>query len=294
MLGQHFLIMKTATKLKLMRTIMVPIWFLRSSFGWPMAVRAERLGLQWELDLREAIDACLYVTGSYEPELVKYYRREILKGSVVLDIGANRGAHTFPLAQAVGIEGTIYAIEATGFGMAKLREQQRLNPEIAARVRPSQLFLGDSAEPISAEQGVSASWDISLPVGDSGRNILDGGYSYPVTGAEPTTLDAWVAREKISRIDLVKLDVDGNEVIVLRGAQKTLRHFRPKLLMELSPIHYRDAVPGGPTFREQIELVFRAGYRLETLGGRRLPSDSASIEAMIPWGTLVNVVGIPR
>ena len=49
------------------------------------------------------------------------------------------------------------------------------------------------------------------------------------------TLDSYVSKKNISRIDLIKLDVDGFEGKVIRGALETLKRFKPKIIIEVAP-----------------------------------------------------------
>ena len=56
----------------------------------------------WELDLREGIDFAIYLQGGFEPAALAGGVGVVKPGSVALDIGANIGSHTLPLAQIVG------------------------------------------------------------------------------------------------------------------------------------------------------------------------------------------------
>jgi hypothetical protein len=60
------------------------------------------------------------------------------------------------------------------------------------------------------------------------------------------SLDDFVLDSKLSRVDFVKMDVEGAELAVLTGARDTIRHFRPKLITEFNPaclIHYFEQDP---------------------------------------------------
>ena len=77
----------------------------------------------WELDLSEGIDFAIYLRGGFEPETLREYRRIVQAGFVALDIGANIGSHTLPLAQLVGPSGRVYSFEPTDYAFAKQRTQ---------------------------------------------------------------------------------------------------------------------------------------------------------------------------
>ena len=280
---------KTATKLRAVRALSLPVIWTRKVLGLSPTFTRKRLGILWDLNPSEAIDACLYIAKVYEPELVKFYQQFIQPGMTILDIGANRGAHTFPMALALKGNGVVHAIEGTGQNFKILNRTLALNPKFSSEVRTHHLFL--TAHSGVAPEFVSGSWNIARSINDADRNVLDGGFALSTAGAKAISLDEWVKSENLSQIDLIKLDVDGNEVEVLKGAQETLKKFRPMVLVEFSPIHYRDR---SETFAEQVELLKSAGYEFQTLNRERIPQEASEIEKQIPWGVLVNVLGVPK
>ncbi len=101
-----------------------------------------RRGVAWTLDLREGIDFSIWLLGAFELSTVRAYQRILRPGAIVLDIGANIGAHTLHLARAVGTEGKVWAIEPTDYAMGKLKTNIALNPELAPRIVGCQLHAG--------------------------------------------------------------------------------------------------------------------------------------------------------
>ena len=286
-LHSRLLLVSTRSKMRLMQILAAPIRIFRSLLGRPtrdLIVRRE--GITWSLDLSEAIEANLYLTGRYEPELADLMDRTLSHGSVVLDIGANLGAHTLPLAKKLGPEGRVIAVEATDFALKKLKQNLALNPQLEARVTPIHAFLCDS-ERTDLPAYVSASWSLKGGLTSPSRNALDLGYAKPILGAQTLTLDELVKDLRLERVDAIKLDVDGHEVTVLRGARNTLQKHSPLVFIECSPIHYEAMKT---SFREQLDLLLAEGYRFEDVFGRELPSDPDRIRASIPRGTLINIL----
>jgi hypothetical protein len=107
-------------------------------------------------------------------------------------------------------------------------------------------------------------------------------------GATVETLDHFVECKAITRLDLIKMDVDGHELPVLQGATETLRRFRPVLVMEMSPYIHAEF---HHDFGDFVEILKDGGYELHDADtGNRVPVDAAELEALIPDGASINVV----
>lgn len=243
----------------------------------PIAV-CRRGGIGWRLDLREGIDFAIFLLGAFERRTVAAYRRLIRPGSVVIDIGANIGAHTLPLAACVGPTGRVVAVEPTRNAFERLSEQVKLNPELAPRITLRQAMLMGSPQATLAEK-IYASWPLATP---NEAHPGHGGVGVPTTGATVTTLDDLVAELGLESVDCLKIDVDGHEVEVLRGASETLKRFKPLIFFEHSPYGIAEK---GYDPSEVAEIFRGVGYQFAHLNRRRL-TDLPEI----PDGASVNLV----
>jgi FkbM family methyltransferase len=255
----------TRQKMGLARLLQRPLLSIRGALGQGHVANVRRRGLNWRLDLREGIDFAIWLQGYFEPATVAAYRAILQPGSVVIDIGANIGAHTLPLAQAVGPQGRVVACEPTAEAFSRLRTNMAANPTLATRIRPRQaMLLADPTDPLPS--AVMASWPLA-PTGDVHPTIR--GRYLSTTRATVTTLDALVAEEGLDRVDMVKLDVDGYECDVLDGATETLARFRPKIITEVDP------KAAGRHLEELLARFEVAGYQLHpTKGGPPLSEES--------------------
>ncbi len=276
----------TKTKIALAGLAYRTIAKSRGLLGKSKQVEVRRGGVRWRLDLEEGIDFSIYLLGAFERSTVATLRALVKAGDIVLDIGANIGAHTLGLAKNVGAAGKVYAFEPADFAFQKLLRNLALNPELERRTKASQVMLGSGAE--KPPNGVYASWPLekvdSVHPKHRGRFVS-------TEGAVVDTLDGFVAREKVSRINLIKMDVDGHELPVLQGGRSVLREHRPVIVMEMSPyVHAEEQ----NSFAAVIEVLKEFRYKIEDARNRKtLPLDAAALERLIPDGAGINVVALP-
>lgn len=108
------------------------------------------------------------------------------------------------------------------------------------------------------------------------------------TGAESRTLDSVVFSLNLSRVDLIKLDIDGFECRMMRGASDVLTRWHPVLVMELAPYALEEQ---GASLHELIELLKSHGYALFELSKNRpIVMDADHLTKEIPPGASLNVV----
>jgi len=276
--------LKTAAKIVLARFLSKIIVASRKLAGYGPAVQVRRHGINWHLDLQEGIDLSIYLLGAFELRTLRAYSSFIRENDIVLDIGANIGAHTLILSQLVGPNGKVVAFEPTSYACRKLYRNMALNPELAIRIRLEQCMLvANSSEKL--EPAIYSSW----PLADA--NDLHGqhrGRLMDTSGAMAMTLDDAVHQLGLKQLDFIKLDVDGHELSVIRGGLYVLKEFRPRMILELAPYSF---LGGNEDFDSMLNLLRENGYVFRQLSnGLQLPNLSASVRAMIPHGSGMNVL----
>jgi FkbM family methyltransferase len=236
------------------RAGVTPPGLTRLPEGWWTSaprVRARRLGLDLELDLRDNLQRTLYFTGTYEPALLRFLRGELRRGDVFVDVGAHVGVHSLTAAarlREVG-GGTVIAFEPAGDSATALRSAAAAN-----RLRVTVVELALGAAPGRAGLFADPRYDLA----DAGVRSLHGGGAL-VQSVPVAAFDDWAEEAGLDRLDLVKLDVEGGELEALRGMRRSLRRWRPRALVveAKEPVMARAGVAPD----DLLGLLSDCGYR---------------------------------
>lgn len=256
----------------------------RALLGRTDHVTVVRDSLTYDLDLSEGIDLGIYLGNFYERQTRSALSKLVTPGSLVLDIGANIGAHTLHLAQLVGPGGRVLAFEPTEFAFRKLRRNLDLNPSLAARVELFRCFLTEN-DGVSVPNDIYSSWPLAIEDGLHAKHL---GREMKTDKAQARSLDSILAEHDERKVQLVKLDVDGFECDVLRGASSLLRDTRPIFVMELAPYVLEER---GASLDQLVSHFIPNGYAFyDERTYKRLPSTARELQALVTSGESMNVI----
>lgn len=149
----------------------------------------------------------------WEPYVIKELEKYLAPGDVALDIGAHIGSLTVPMARLIGPEGRAYAFEPQRKIYRELVHNLELN-ELTNAV-PLRFALSENAGII--EMDPASAHDGRVSVGAGGDSV------------EARSIDSF----GFSDVALMKIDVEGHEAEVLRGAEKTMGTFHPVIIVEI-------------------------------------------------------------
>jgi FkbM family methyltransferase len=192
------------------------------------------------LDLRSATQRHAFYRGKYDETLLDSFLRLVEADSVVLDVGANIGFYSIPIAMRLlelGGTGKVFAFEPLAQNMARLGENAELNAVtsyiemcpfgLSSQITRANLVLRGEFTAGSttgnASIGISEHWDSGLD------NV----------SAPLETLDSLLAEGRFDRVDVIKLDIEGHEDHFFAGGARALRETRPVILMEVNKPYYR-------------------------------------------------------
>ncbi|HRZ49576.1 MAG TPA: FkbM family methyltransferase, partial [Bacteroidales bacterium] len=204
-----------------------------------------------QVDLDDWIQKQIFFFGSYllEQQETRYWCKSVKQGEIILDIGANIGYYSLLASKRIGGRGRIYAFEAAPETFKKLSANIQRN-EIE-NVVAYNLAIADFRGTIDlhiADTRNSGMSSIAAFAEESGQTVT-----------VPTdTIDNFVNDNSVDRIDRVKIDVEGAEMLVLKGMENTLRKFKPVIHIELIDSRLRDA---GSSLAELWAFLLDLGYR---------------------------------
>ena len=227
---------------------LVPSHYLYKKNSWR---EAERHGIKYHLDISDYTEHSIYF-GYLENDFNELF--EMAKGKkVIIDVGVNVGSTLLNFAK-ICPDGFVFGFEPDGKSISKAERNLKLNEfNNAAIIKKG---LGD--------QNVSARL-YKVNGGNAGQNRflspavskLIGESNYDE--AEVIKLDDFVEEKGLDRIDLIKIDVEGFELNVLRGAEQSLRKFSPVLFIELMDINL---ALQGENSKSLICFLERLGYEI--------------------------------
>jgi FkbM family methyltransferase len=180
-------------------------------------------GFTLSLNLHEEKD---YWLGTYELELQKAIAELVQPGWVAYDVGANIGYISLLLSRRVGEAGRVFAFEALPANLDRLRHNLALN-HLEGRVQVVAAAVTDHNGPV--EFLIGPSGGMGKAAGSAGRQV-EYERAIPVSGI---SLDEFVYDDGSPPPQVIKMDIEGGEVMALPGMRRLLREAHPLLLLEL-------------------------------------------------------------
>ena len=182
----------------------------------------------------------LHKYGEFSEMEVEVFAQMLKPGAVVFDVGANIGAHTVRFAQMVGESGRVIAFEPQRIIYQTLCANVALNSLL--NVDCYQTGVGEREESMKV---VDVDPRIENNFGGLSLNLPGPGEMVPVLRLDGFT--------HLPRLDLLKIDVEGMEAAVLRGAKEIVERFRPVLYVENDR---------SDSSEELMRLIDAMGYRM--------------------------------
>ena len=226
--------MKTSSKIKLAKFMFNILIFL----GIKKNLIVQRKLINWKLDLSEGIDLSIFLFGSFQGRVIdsifkfifshKNYRYDII------DIGSNIGDKSLSLSNKL-LENKFYnfkifSIEPTDYAYKKQVSNINLNPKLKKKISLFKYFVSNKK---NKPKEIYSSW--KLDTKNKTHKLHLGSLKRVNKSTRCIKLDEFIKKNKIKNQIILKMDVDGSELDILKSSTKLLKKSNPIIFMEYAP-----------------------------------------------------------
>jgi FkbM family methyltransferase len=231
-----------------------------------------------------AIDQDVVREGAYGDWTIRLLRKFLPEDGIILDIGANIGGFTLPLAKAVAPRGVVYAYEPDFQNVSRLQTNTELNQLDNVVVLP--LALQDDPQAATVTVYIRRSADHQGFVNRGLSTILWMANDYVRKERSfASTIDAQVLEHRIPKVDLIKIDVEGAELKVLLGGHGTIAGHHPIIMYEFSTII--DQMTNTSSSMQAFYYLKQMGYRQYEMAKGWLLTEINILDREIPLANIL-------
>jgi FkbM family methyltransferase len=230
-------------------------------------IMRSELGFRIILNLKKDVDVYFY-KGNFESDTLNYFKSIIKTGDIIFDIGANIGIYTLIASLKTGSQGKVYSFEPADWAYDRLSKNIKLN---------------EFSNIISIKKGVadySRTADFFQCEDDAynsiGKNPMRD--VKHVNKIEITSIDDFICENNITKIDVLKIDTEGADYLVLKGAQKILQSDYPPVIF----CEYNRNIKNGfdYTLEDFEQFIKSYNYNIfELHDGKLIPFDAAKSQS---------------
>lgn len=202
-------------------------------------------GVIMHLDSRNGTERALLFFGDYTSSVSDFLKTHTPPGGYCLDIGSNLGFYALHLARWAGSTGKVAAFEANPAMIEKIQQNLSLNAFSNIELVPKAVH----------HQKTTLQFNLNTDPAKSSLYRKDE-TAHTIT-VETITIDDYV--QSWPRLDVIKIDIEGNDCHALLGARQSLERFHPPVIFELQPWTPH------PEREAALEMLQNLGYSLFVL-----------------------------
>ena len=184
--------------------------------------------IRMHLDPEDFVSRTILETGEWEPTSWRAMRAHLQGGATFVDVGAQIGYYSLKAAPVVGPRGHVIAVEPNPETVAKLENNIRASGAKVIAIAPVACSDAEAALDLLAAPAANTG-ETSL----SKVNASQAGAPVATYKVRARPLDDIVRESGVSRVDVIKIDVEGAEYLVLKGSQQTMAQYHPIVLVEM-------------------------------------------------------------
>jgi FkbM family methyltransferase len=208
----------------------------------------KRNGINYKLNLYDYIDWLIYF-GIKEDSRLKLYRL-VSKNDTIIDVGSNMGETIMNFSKIAGEKGEVHGFEPDRINYQRCVENLNLNN--FSNIYLNNVGLGNIAREFKIK--------VDTPSNRGGNRITSDTNDPNTEIINIITLDDYIRNKGIKKINLIKIDVEGFELNVLKGAEESLKQFKPNLFIELDDNNLKLQ---GDSARDLISFLLALNYKVE-------------------------------
>ena len=261
--------MKTDTKVKIAKFIFNTLVF----FGFKKKKLVKKNLINWNLDLSEGIDLSIFLFGSFQGKIVKSIVNFIVKNKTktnktfyIIDIGSNIGDKSLSLTRNLIDKKInnfkIFSIEPTEYAFKKQLKNLNLNPNLKKKISLSKLYISNTN---TRKNSTYSSWKLEDNL--KSHKIHKGIAKEINKNTKTMSLDKFIKKNNITNNIILKIDVDGFEMKVLKSCVESIKKYDPIIFMEYAPYALKEY---GSSIYEFNKFIKRYNYKIFDLDFKKL------------------------
>lgn len=204
--------------------------------------------------------------GSYEQEEVAFVKANLRPGQTFVDLGGNIGFYSILASAIVGTQGKVFTFEPLTINIETIRRSIGEN-SFATNIHVEQAIVGDRPRNDMA---------IIYQTLEDGSGNSGGSFIAPVDSNIKAHLRREPVRQEmldtflsdVTAVDFIKMDIEGAEVLAMRGAKEIFKKFSPIILSEVHTNQLE--LVSGANWREYFALMHSYGYKPHFFSGGRI------------------------
>jgi FkbM family methyltransferase len=194
-----------------------------------------------------------YYYDGYEQENFEFYKQAIKPGDHVIDIGGHIGLHAVVFSK-LAFNGKVYVFEPAPNSYAIIKNTIKIN-KLEDRIL---LFK----EAVSDKKGNTVFYINDSPLADNANSLVQYRTDKKLLKVDVPliSIDEFIAEKNIPKIDFIKIDAEGAELDVLKGAVKCLADLKPKMTLGLHPSAIKEK---GDSLAEIFDILHKHNYSVK-------------------------------